>query len=895
MVQVYPHFLQITEHLSKLIDDLDTEPVVSATTSSNSSALHALDINQIQDGILLISVPLTAGNYEFPGLFKPAQVHIGADTTSWLSVKLNTNPKGKICISQLTITLSKDVVVCNPSTAYEKDGNGFRDLFASVHISGIDIDSDGRVLFQGYMRKGFSTNDIKEDFKPEMFPKIQLELESLLKPQKDKDSETDYNSIHDILVKLGAVLGEAKCSLKCTTTKGKAELHTKITFDSKGLMTLVSDPEYSSGFITSNNHIGFSPNLKISGVNMLKPKVSGSLDVNAQIGKLARFDSRIQLQKNKPSSIEASLELLLAQPELAAKFQIVTSSLREGEVSYTLHPSAFNVLSRSLKYKFFSGGKLAIKPSSSGLAQFLCPETQFVVRPEKLLSGSTAAVGSLREPEWFQKAEELGGSPIRSGNKAKLLIDGVQSFPERLRLIREAKESICLQTLIFRDDDCGMETAKALIEAKNRGVCVYVIIDGFGNIDSIDDLLRENKAFKLMRNNGIEIQTYSSSAFLGLQKIVPIAKKYGLLEKINHLSDLFGSGQITSTLNLFARLSIGSLDLGMTQADRKIISEGLDLILNKTELNIEKIAAASQESPLGTDDIFKILSGSISINQRWHEKYLIIDGSQAIVGGMNIASEYFLGGMNTNVAVMGVSRPAWRDTDILLEGPASGDAYRHFANNWLTLTGQKLETPTPKPQVDNPIEIQMLHSKPGLEPFHSITNFKIEAINRLQAGDKLYEASAYFIPVGALTPFVDALKKAAARGVDVRILTNGIQGTDLPQLNRAAMATSYRDLLAGGVRIFERVGTQTMHQKVSCYGSQVSMVGSYNLDNRSASLNSESVAVVHNEAFTRQVEDMILSDLQPGNAKEIFLANVESLPISEELQNSAWAMLAELM
>jgi phosphatidylserine/phosphatidylglycerophosphate/cardiolipin synthase-like enzyme len=68
----------------------------------------------------------------------------------------------------------------------------------------------------------------------------------------------------------------------------------------------------------------------------------------------------------------------------------------------------------------------------------------------------------------------------------------------------------------------------------------------------------------------------------------------------------------------------------------------------------------------------------------------------------------------------------------------------------------------------------------------------------------------------------------------------------MPQMNQAAIPV-YREMLASGVRIFERTGDRTMHQKVAMFGGNTVAVGSWNADNRSASLNSEALAVAYSD------------------------------------------------
>ena len=118
--------------------------------------------------------------------------------------------------------------------------------------------------------------------------------------------------------------------------------------------------------------------------------------------------------------------------------------------------------------------------------------------------------------------------------------------------------------------------------------------------------------------------------------------------------------------------------------------------------------------------------------------------------------------------------------------------------------------------------------------------------------------------------------------------------TDAPQINQAAVFP-YRELLKAGVRIFERKGERTMHSKTAVFGSHISAIGSWNADNRSASLNSECVAVTYSPDFASQVEKMILDDMSEEQAYEVKLEAIESLPLEQEIENSTISILSDLM
>jgi len=66
-------------------------------------------------------------------------------------------------------------------------------------------------------------------------------------------------------------------------------------------------------------------------------------------------------------------------------------------------------------------------------------------------------------------------------NDIKLLAGGDETYPAMLHEIAQAKHSIALQSYIFDHDVIGQKIAQALIDAKNRGVEVRVLIDAVGS------------------------------------------------------------------------------------------------------------------------------------------------------------------------------------------------------------------------------------------------------------------------------------------------------------------------------------------------------------------------------------------------------------------------------
>ena len=72
----------------------------------------------------------------------------------------------------------------------------------------------------------------------------------------------------------------------------------------------------------------------------------------------------------------------------------------------------------------------------------------------------------------------------------KLLFNGKEAFPEILRCIDEARESIYINMFIWRNDSIGRDIARAVLDAANRGVDVTISKDRYG---CICELCEENR------------------------------------------------------------------------------------------------------------------------------------------------------------------------------------------------------------------------------------------------------------------------------------------------------------------------------------------------------------------------------------------------------------------
>lgn len=224
------------------------------------------------------------------------------------------------------------------------------------------------------------------------------------------------------------------------------------------------------------------------------------------------------------------------------------------------------------------------------------------------------------------------------------------------------------------------------------------------------------------------------------------------------------------------------------------------------------------------------------LNNRTHRKILVVDGNVGFTGGVGIADEWTGNAQDED---------HWRDTHCKVEGPACIDLIAGFADNWYDATGE-LVIPNPDEHVtqgDIAVQTTLSEASRGATTAEKLVLGVFEA-----AQEKLWVTSAYFVPTKAIR---DAFIRAAARGVDVRILTNGAKGNH--QITRLAGQLSYAALLRHGVRIFEYKPT-VLHAKVITIDKNWSMLGSVNIDNRSLSLNDE-IAISFQDKKTTAILD----------------------------------------
>jgi cardiolipin synthase A/B len=254
-------------------------------------------------------------------------------------------------------------------------------------------------------------------------------------------------------------------------------------------------------------------------------------------------------------------------------------------------------------------------------------------------------------------------------------------------------------------------------------------------------------------------------------------------------------------------------------------------------------------------------------NHRTHRKLLIIDGTIAFTGGVGIADEW---------AGDGDSPAHWRDTHVGILGPAVASVQAAFVDNWNEATGELPidEKYFPRLTPAGETSICGIQSNPV---FGASAAQRSMAVLIAGASKRLWIANAYFVPP---KPFVQTLREAKARGVDVKILLPG-RFHDQPAVRRASRRT-WGPLLEAGVELYEYAPTM-IHCKIVIVDSNVTSIGSINFDPRSFALNAEYGIVALDRALAKQFEDAFVEDL--SFSRRVTAEDLRALPVHERILN----------
>lgn len=647
-------------------------------------------------------------------------------------------------------------------------------------------------------------------------------------------------------------------------------------------------------------------------------EVNSHININAEfnnglqkISGLGRFDMRAHepYAKTHERGIilggRASAHLRVAKFSYEPAFGLTNTS---AHAKFGLHP---NERTRrhypelgSVVYKYnaeINGPNEAeITPPIFGASRILRPVKNFEGHDERVDTNLTKTnFRTIGTKKYYQHVAKITGAKPRHADKVELLIDGFKSMPKRLELINKAQKLLCFQTLVFKSDESGWDYAHALVNAAKRGVRVVGVIDALGNIESLKELTKPNAIYSYLQENGVELKLYNGFLEEGLRKILSIAQRYPGVFNTYDKQSMWGIAEVLRFFEQVADVATTNLN-ALPKTVRHELQNSIHVLLNGQEgvsphNSVHELKQILSGNMTTFDELLLAIKRIGDASYRWHEKYLMVDGIEAIVGGMNIADEYLQGGTSKIVSIKNKNQPAWRDSDVYLSGEIVKDVFNSFKQNWFHVAQEHIELKNMPKKDYNKQEgytVSMIQHRPSPDGDHNVTNFLLYNLRTLKAGEKAWFETAYFLPRGVLRSLQKEMVAAAKRGVDLRILTNSETTSDFGPLVEAAVFDT-RELLRAGARVFHRNQDRMVHAKVSVLGDKLTMIGSWNMDNRSASHDSEDVCAIYDLGITEQMSEQLIKDMFE-QSDEISLASIDKRSLGKELRSAAMLLMGEL-
>lgn len=288
------------------------------------------------------------------------------------------------------------------------------------------------------------------------------------------------------------------------------------------------------------------------------------------------------------------------------------------------------------------------------------------------------------------------------------------------------------------------------------------------------------------------------------------------------------------------------------------------------------------------------LSDFFRLNRRMHNKSLTADGIATIVGGRNIGDEYFGAGSGVMFA----------DLDVLAIGNAAQAVGRDFDHYWasessypsaliIQQAAQDFDI-TPRSDSETKAYLSALEHSEFAQQLQAgslpLTWAKADLISddpakglgkqlpqntvlahisplMKAAKSELLIVSPYFVPTKQGTQLLSGTAKTAS----VTALTNSLSATDVAPVH-AGYAKYRKDLLSAGVQLYELkpdvtitdknaytlVGSgASLHAKTFSIDNEKLFVGSFNMDPRSAELNTEMGLMLHDATLARQLKESL--------------------------------------
>lgn len=315
---------------------------------------------------------------------------------------------------------------------------------------------------------------------------------------------------------------------------------------------------------------------------------------------------------------------------------------------------------------------------------------------------------------------------------------------------------------------------------------------------------------------------------------------------------------------------------------------------------------------------------------RDHSKMLITDGETLITGGRNIGDKYF--GVNR--------RRNFSDLDLMAKGNVANLARENFLTTWNSpaVKTLKLGNYSPERLRANHCETFVNDENCEIKRVSSLKKFNEEKARILKVkndvmtyheGDLVVPYSgndwfkdAYVIndvkfmshgaenlvtketaylnedllsavanakeDVNIISPYLmptpnlmKVFKDLRSRNVKIRIITNSMNSTD-NLFAQAGYREMKQELIALGLEIYEYNGPDTIHAKTAVIDNRVVLIGTYNIDPRSAFINREIGVIINDEHSTGLASD--LTRIIEGFREKSTIVGKDGTPYNQDIE-----------
>ncbi len=387
------------------------------------------------------------------------------------------------------------------------------------------------------------------------------------------------------------------------------------------------------------------------------------------------------------------------------------------------------------------------------------------------------------------------------------------------KLIDDAALASRLEEDIFRRSRETLESSNAAIQS-NKELAFFLLSSGWSTLSSgnalrllINGEEKFPEVLEALRNarHHIHIEYYIVEDGMIAREIVDlILEKAAAGVKVRFIYDDFGSRSIRKNIV------------------RRLVNAGVEAV-----------------------PFYKIrfLFLANRINYRNHRKIIVVDGSIAFVGGINIADRY----INTNTP----GKLYWRDTHLRIDGPGVLYLQYLFLCDWNFCATARIHPDrhlfppaAAISHIDNKV-VQIAASGPDSD-IPTILFSLIQAISL--ATREILITTPYFIPGESM---MNALVIAAMSGLKVQMLVPGASDSAFVDI---ASRSHYEELLSAGVEIYFYT-KGFVHAKTLVADRKLAVIGTANMDIRSFELNFEVNAVVYDEEVAGELARVFEADL----------------------------------